>query len=379
MAAAAGCSSSGNTGAGGSATTVPGATAPRSSTTTSGSGGSTGSTVPGTQAAKPYTGPLQDPKVLATGLESPWGIAFLPGGDALIAERDSGKILRLHAGDKPKQVMQIDGVEHSSEDGLLGLAVSPDYATDHYVYAYFSTKDDNRVVRFRLGGKPDVILKGINHNSFHNGGRLAFGPDRMLYVTTGDAGNRADAQDISRLNGKILRLRPDGSVPPDNPFPNSPVYSYGHRNVEGLAWDTKGRLWASEFGQDTWDELNLIQPGKDYGWPVVEGKGSTHGGKYTNPEVRWATDEASPSGLAFWHGALYLGALQGQRLWRVPLTASGDAGPPEKLLDGTYGRLRTVIVAPDGSLWVETSNTDGRGTPGPTDDRILRFAPTGTG
>jgi glucose/arabinose dehydrogenase len=162
-------------------------------------------------------------------------------------------------------------------------------------------------------------------------------------------------------------MTPDGQVPADNPLPGSLVYSYGHRNPQGIAWAADGTLYASEFGQDTWDELNVIEPGGNYGWPVVEGVGEG----FVNPVATWATDEASPSGLAVTDEGVYLAGLRGERLWRVPLTADG-VGTPQALLVGEYGRLRAVAVAPDGSLWVLTNNTDGRGTPRPGDDRILR-------
>ncbi len=318
---------------------------------------------------------LGPPQVVASGLETPWGLAFLPDGDALVSERDTGRILRLHPGSRPQEVMRIAGVHHEAEDGLLGLAVSPNYATDHLVFAYYSTAGDNRLARFTLGGKPQVILKGLERGAIHDGGRIAFGPDGMLYVPVGDAGDRANSQNRSSRNGKILRIRPDGSVPPDNPFGNSPVYSYGHRNIEGLAWDLPGRLWSSELGQNSWDELNLIQPGRNYGWPEVEGSGDTRGGRFTNPLVTWRTSDASPSGLAYWRGALYMASLRGQSLWQIPLDPQGRLGKPRRLFDSTYGRLRTVVVAPDGSLWLSTSNTDGRGNPAPDDDRLLRFSP----
>jgi glucose/arabinose dehydrogenase len=317
---------------------------------------------------------LPAPEVVATGLEAPWGVAFLPDGDALVAERDSGRILQVRPGAPAREVMRLANVRPRSEAGLLGLAVSPGYATDGLVYAYYTAAGDNRIVRFRLGGTEQVVLQGIAKASLHDGGRLAFGPDGMLYATTGDATNPATAQDRNSLNGKILRMRPDGSPPADNPFPGSVVYSYGHRNVQGIAWDPGGRLWATEFGATSRDELNLIRPGANYGWPAVEGQG-TDGGRFTDPVVTWSTSEASPSGLAHWRGALYVAALRGERLWRVPLDGEGRAGKPEALLQGTYGRLRTVVTAPDGALWVATNNRDGRGRAREGDDRILRFRP----
>jgi glucose/arabinose dehydrogenase len=326
----------------------------------------------GATRATPDLGAAQE---IARDIEVPWGLAFLPGGDALVAERDSGRILRVpRGGGRAQQVYRVPGVDAGGEGGLLGLALSPAYARDQYVYAYFTATSDNRIVRFRLsgGGPPQVIFNGIDKSGIHNGGRIGFGPDGMLYAGTGDAGNRGAAQDPNDPNGKILRLTPEGDPAPGNPRPGSPVYSLGHRNVQGLAWDAQGRLFASEFGQNEFDEVNLIQPGRNYGWPEVEGRGDTHGGRFTNPLVTWHTSEASPSGAAIAGDTLYVAALRGERLWTIPLR--GDSvGEPRAELRGRYGRLRTVVTAPDGSLWVTTSNTDGRGDVRDGDDRILRF------
>jgi glucose/arabinose dehydrogenase len=329
-----------------------------------------------TTAATTQVGGQPAVRVLTTGLQVPWGVAFLPGGDALVSERTTARILRVPAAGGPaREVMRVPGVDtDAGEGGLLGLAVSPTYARDQLVYAYFTSAQDNRIVRFRLGAAPEPILTGLDRNAIHDGGRIAFGPDGMLYVGTGDAGNSAVAQDPESLNGKILRLRPDGGVPADNPFRGSPVWSVGHRNVQGLAWDADGRLWQTEFGQDALDEINLIRPGRNYGWPRVEGDGSTSGGRFTNPLVTWSTAESSPSGAAVADGALYVGALRGMRLWRVPLDGA-RTGEPEALLDDRFGRLRTVVTAPDGALWVTTSNRDGRGSPAAADDRIIRVQP----
>ena len=216
------------------------------------------------------------------------------------------------------------------------------------------------------------VLTGIARAYNHNGGRIAFGPDGKLYAGVGDAGRPELAQRRGSPNGKILRMNADGGVPADNPIRGSRVWSLGHRNVQGLAWDRAGRLWATEFGQNRFDEVNLIRPGRNYGWPAVEGRGPTSRGRYTNPLVTWPTSAASPSGAAVAGGALYVAALRGERLWRVPLRGR-RTGRPAALLVGRHGRLRTVVKAPDGSLWIATSNRDGRGSPREGDDRILRL------
>jgi glucose/arabinose dehydrogenase len=321
---------------------------------------------------------------LATDLEVPWSFAFLPGGDALVTERDSGRLLRVSPSGQVREVQTLpEG--GSGEGGLLGVAVSPDYKEDHYIYAYYTTERDNRVVRFRLGEEPEPILTGIPVNTYHDGGRIKFGPDGMLYVTTGDAGDSGNSQDRNSLGGKILRIKSDGSVPPDNPFPGNPVYSYGHRNVEGLAWDADGQLYVSEFGQDTWDEVNKIEAGENYGWPKVEGKGGEDEG-YVDPITVWPTSEASPSGAEImvdgavpqWEGDLFVTALRGERLWHLELNDKGEIIGRQKLLDGEVGRIRDVAQAPDGSLWVSTSNHDTYGSPvSAQDDRIFRLAPAG--
>jgi glucose/arabinose dehydrogenase len=315
------------------------------------------------------------PQTVATGLATPWGMAFLPDGSALVAERDSARLLQIRAGAAPVVRGTVPGVVPGGEGGLLGPAVSPTFGQDNLVYAYLTAASDNRIVRFRLDAMQNqtIVLSGLAKASIHNGGRIAFGPDGMLYAGVGDAGQTANAQNLQSRNGKILRMRPDGTVPPGNPFANSLVYSLGHRNVQGLAWDGQGRLYATEFGQNTWDEVNQIVAGANYGWPTVEGRANDP--RFRDPIVTWTTAEASPSGATIDGDTLYVAALRGQRLWSVPLDGNGGAGTPTSLLQGQYGRLRTVERAPDGALWVTTSNRDGRGTPAATDDRVLRFPP----
>jgi len=338
------------------------------------SGAASPSTTPDGEASRSAS-----PEVIGTvarDLAVPWGIAFLPDGSALVTERDTGKVLQI-TGTKVREVGQVPEAEPVGEAGLLGVAVSPDFAEDGRVFFYASTADDNRVLRttFRGGrlGRLDPVLTGIPNAQNHDGGRMIFGPDKMLYVSTGEAGQPDLAQDLTSLGGKILRITQDGDPAPGNPSASSPIWTLGHRNVQGLAFDDQGRLWASEFGQNAFDELNLIEKGKNYGWPLVEGTGEADP-RFQNPQVTWATDDASPSGLAFVDGRLWLGALQGQRLYRVDVTPRG-AGAEKGFFVGAYGRVRTVVRAPDGNLWVTTSNRDGRGEPAAEDDRILLVRP----
>jgi len=307
---------------------------------------------------------------LATGLEAPWSLALVDG-TALVSERDSGRILELDAGGGQREVGTVEGVRARGEGGLLGIAVH-----DDHLYAYSTGADENRLQRFELTGEPgahglgeaETLLDGIEAASFHNGGRIAFGPDGMLYVTVGDAGDAQAAQDPDSLPGTILRLTPEGEVPSDNPFEGSPVHSYGHRNPQGLAWDEDGTLYAAEFGQDTWDELNVIEAGGNYGWPEVEGAAGDD--RFIDPVQQWEPSEASPSGMAAADGSLWIANLRGQRLREVPLE---DLSSSAEHLVGEHGRLRDVAVGEDGALRVLTNNTDGRGDPGPEDDRVLRL------
>lgn len=312
----------------------------------------------------------------------PWGLARQDDGSYLASLRDEARIVRVAPDGKVARVPgtgpdgTIPGVQPDGEAGLLGIAFAP--GDQSVLYAYLTAAGDNRVVAMRYAGgrlgAPTPLVTGIPKADHHDGGRMAFGPDGMLYVTTGDGGVTSRAQDRSSLGGKILRVTRTGAPAPGNPFPGSRVWSYGHRNVQGLGWDDHGRMYASEFGQDTWDELNRILPGHNYGWPQVEGMGDAADVRrgFTPPLVVWPTDDASPSGLAIGRGAVWLAALRGQRLWRVPLNADGATGQPTSLLHNEYGRLRTAVFDPDGTLLVFTSNTF-RGSPGPDDDRLLRL------
>jgi glucose/arabinose dehydrogenase len=316
---------------------------------------------------------------VATGLAAPWAIAITDEERVFITERDTGRVLELGDDGSTAEVRRFD-VDNAGEGGLLGLVDAPDGGD---LYAYLTGAQDNRVVRFDPDGdaEPDVVLDGIPKANVHNGGRIAFGPDGLLYIGTGDATRSSLAQDEGSLAGKILRVTPDGDVPDDNPIAGSPVWSLGHRNVQGLDWSADGTLYASEFGPDVDDEINPIEPGANYGWPEVTGEAGDD--RFVDPIFVRQPAEASWSGLLFvsggaipqWAGSLLAPSLRGNRLWRIELDGDGAVAGTEELLVGEHGRLRQAVLAPDGAVWVLTNNADGRGRPAPDDDRILRLGP----
>jgi glucose/arabinose dehydrogenase len=317
--------------------------------------------------------------VIATGLTIPWDVAFVPDGTVYVSERP-GDLLRLDPGSTTFKVVQhLDDVVTGGEGGFLGLEYR-----DGFLYAYITTANDNRIVRFKPGDAPTPLLTGIAKNTFHNAGRIKFGPDGLLYAGTGDAGVPSRSQDPANLNGKILRIRPDGSIPPGNLTPTSPVYALGFRDPQGLAWDASGRMYASEFGPDRDDEVNLVVAGGNYGWNGTR-TGMANDTGFVDPIIvrqppvaSWSGATIVRGGITEWDGDLLVAALRGTRLYRFDLGADGlPIGSGEELFVGTYGRLRDVKQAPDGSLWILTSNKDANGTPGPTDDRIIRIARTG--
>jgi glucose/arabinose dehydrogenase len=300
----------------------------------------------------------------------PWGLEFLKDGTAFYAQRDTGDIIRIAPnGEKSVAGRVPNVVSTDGEGGLLGLEHK-----DGWLYAYHTSPSDNRLVRFKLVdgklGEHQVLLTGAPRNKFHNGGRLRFGPDGKLYVATGDGQVAVSAQDLNSLGGKVLRVNPDGSVPRDNPFPGRYVYSYGHRNVQGLAFDSRGRLWEAEFGNSVMDEINLIRPGGNYGWPACEGTSGACGEpSFIAPKHTWPVSQASPSGLTIVDDVLYLAALRGQRLYRIPI-----GGEPQVFFEGAYGRLRTVEKTPDGDLWLTTSNGDKDSIPNNSTTQIHRVS-----
>jgi glucose/arabinose dehydrogenase len=310
----------------------------------------------------------------------PWGLAFLPDGTALVSGRESAEI---HAIDPERgeawSLGEVPGVARSSEGGLLGLAASPQFESDRLIYAYMSAEPTNRVVALSVADdvrsfdEERVVLDGITTADRHHGGRLRFGPDGNLWITTGDAFTPELAPDRDSLNGKVLRIRPDGSIPEGSPF-GTAVFTTGHRNVQGITFGPDGTPYVSELGWDLEDEVNVLDAGADYGWPSAEGN-TGEGGR--RPIFTFSPDEASPSGIAYANGSLWLGALHGQRLWRLPVRNGEPNGDPVAYFVGEYGRIRAVEVAPDGTLWIATSNTDestlGGTEPRPGDDRILRI------
>ncbi|MCS7251978.1 MAG: PQQ-dependent sugar dehydrogenase [Thermoflexus sp.] len=336
-------------------------------------------------------------EVVATGLEVPWALAFAPDGRIFVTERP-GRIQVIENGQLRPEPVAVLPVAATGEGGLMGLALDPNFAQNGQLYVMYTYRSGgalrNRISRLTLRGNTAgdevVLVDNIPGANIHNGGRLAFGPDGKLYATTGDAAQRNLAQQLDSLAGKILRLNPDGTIPADNPFPGSYVYSYGHRNPQGLAWHpTTGQLYSTEHGPTgemglcCRDELNLIRPGGNYGWPRVTGIAGDP--RFIDPilhsgeEYTWA-----PAGMAFvtgdllapWKDHLFFAALRGQHLHHVVLGPDGTSVVfHEELFRGEFGRIRDVVMGPDGALYLTTSNRDGRGQPRSGDDRILRIVP----
>lgn len=330
----------------------------------------------------------KDIEIVADNLQIPWEIVFLPDGDLLVSERP-GNIKKIRqskewqAG-KEVQTYVIEDVERIGEGGLLGMALHPDFAENHFIYLYLTARTSkgprNRVVRYRFEDdrffEKTIIIDGIPASANHNGGRIAFSPDKDLYITTGDAGQSGSAQDVNSLAGKILRINDDGSIPSDNPFGNE-VYSFGHRNPQGLAWDDKGQLWATEHGRSGilsgFDELNLIGKGKNYGWPIIEGDEERAG--MESPVLQSGADETwAPAGAAFWNGSIFFGGLRGESLYQAKII-NGNRVSLKVHFRQEFGRIRAVVAGPDNYLYFSTSNTDGRGKPRAGDDKIIRVNP----
>jgi glucose/arabinose dehydrogenase len=374
-----------------------------------------------------YVIPSGEPETIIHNIAVPWEIVFLPDGMALVDERDTGNILQISKDYKITKVA-FTGTkppcEKFCEGGTLGMAVTADRIGNNLsLFVFLTTLHDNRILKYDLDkidgtwalSNQRVILSGIDRSGLsttHNGGRLAIGPDGKLWVSLGDAGMKAaTSQNWNRLAGSVLRLNLDGSVPQDNPNKGSYVWAKGLRDTQGMAWDEYGNMWTTEFGQDTWDELNLMQKGKNYGWPLAEGKykfvetptdtGSNNQGtvnspapvpkppvqgsdqilmtnpKYTSPVLAWHPIDAACSGITYTQGTLISACLRGSKLWVIPVIGDKQLGEPQAFYTGQFGRLRKAAVAPDGSLWILTSNRDGRrgwskGGESAQDDRIIR-------
>jgi len=338
------------------------------------------------------TGQAPFTQVVAEGLEIPWDIAFLPNGSTLVTER-TGHVIEIR-NDGTKHEIRIEGVRQGGEGGLLGLVLHPDFAQNNLLYLYMSApgtggETSNRVVRYKFenGGltQDKVIIANIPGAIYHDGGRMKFGPptacasgqeDCHLYITTGDATRSAIAQDLQSLGGKILRLNDNGSIPADNPF-NTAVWSFGHRNPQGLAWDNEGRLWQTEHGRSGvtsgLDEINLIEAGGNYGWPESEGD-TVQSGTVGPARHSGARDTWAPASLAYLDGSLFFGGLRGEALYEAVLSG-GRVVELKEHFKGEFGRVRTVRVGPDGMLYLTTSNTDGRGSVQTGDDKIIRVNP----
>jgi glucose/arabinose dehydrogenase len=319
---------------------------------------------------------------VTTERDLPWGLVQLPDGTVLYGQRDLFTIQAMAPDGTGKHSIGAvpDAAGTNGEGGVLGLAVSPSFTTDHWLYVYHTTATDNRIVRFQYDGtlRPasrEILVTGIPRNKYHNGGRLRFGPDGKLYAAAGDGQDPDQAQDLANLGGKVLRLNPDGSVPADNPFPDSFVWSYGHRNPQGLAFDSQGRLWEQEFGNSVMDETNLIVKGGNYGWPACEGTTGTCGtAGYIAPKYTYPTSDGSCSGIAIVRDVLYVACQRGTRLYREVISGSTLTGVTA-YFNGVYGRLRTVEPAPDGGLWLTTSNTgDKDSIANNSNEKILRVA-----
>jgi glucose/arabinose dehydrogenase len=316
---------------------------------------------------------------VATDTDIPWGLVTLADGTILYNRRDAHDIIHLNPTTGTKTTVgTVPNVENTDgEGGLTGLAISPSFATDHWLYIMHTSPSDNRIVRIKYEngalntGSEQILISGILRNKFHDGGRLRFGPDGKLYASTGDAQNGDNAQNKNGLNGKILRLNADGSVPSDNPFGNY-VWSYGHRNPQGLSFDSQGRLWEQEFGNSIMDETNLITKSGNYGWPACEGTAGTCGtAGFIAPKQTYATAAGSCSGIAIVRDVLYAACQRGTRIYRAVISGSGLTNVQQYFV-GTYGRLRTVEPAPDGGLWLTTTSTgDKDGIPDNSNEQIF--------
>lgn len=323
-------------------------------------------------------------KTIAEGLDTPWALVFLPDKFILLTERP-GRVRLIKDGVLQKDpIINLTSVKEIGEGGLLGITIDPEFASNNFVYLYYTYQEDgnitqNKVVRMIYKDAQfideKVLVDKIPGSSNHNGGRIKFGPDGYLYITTGDAENPSQAQDVNSLAGKILRINKDGGIPSDNPFKN-PVYSFGHRNSQGIVWDDKGNLWSTEHGRSLpsgYDEINLILKGQNYGWPIIQGDESKEG--MQTPIINSTASKTwAPADIAYYNGKLYFGGLRGQSLYSVEVKGTTISNLKENLTS-QFGRIREVILGPDNYIYITTSNYDGRGVPRSGDDKLIRINP----
>lgn len=326
----------------------------------------------------PSSGRVSRVSIVSDNLEIPWEMVFLPEkNDILLTERVGN--LKLISKEQPKIIAKIPDVKVYGEGGLMGLALHPNFESNNYIYLYYTFAGENdrtlnRVVRYKFSmsslSERKIIIDNIPGAIFHNGGRIKFGPDGFLYVTTGDSLNPSLAQNTNSLAGKILRTTDEGKMVSDNPF-NNLVYSYGHRNPQGLAWDGQGRLWETEHGPSATDEVNIIVKGRNYGWPEIKGKQRKDG--FESPFVQSGQETWAPAGAVILNSSLFFSGLKGEALFELQ-TENGIANIKAHFKN-EFGRIRNVVLGPDSLLYISTSNRDGRGNPNSNDDKILKIDP----
>ncbi|MBI5680594.1 MAG: PQQ-dependent sugar dehydrogenase [Methanobacterium sp.] len=319
---------------------------------------------------KPVNQPTYQTEVMALNLDTPWAIDFLPDDTMIFTERN-GKVSILKNG--TSKIIGNINITQIGESGLLGIAVDPNFNENRFIYLYYTVQNSNRLSRFTLNEKLEnetILINNIPGGQIHNGGRIKFGPDGFLYITTGEAGNKQLAQNINSTGGKILRINKNGTIPSDNPFGNY-VYSYGHRDPQGITWNPQSKeMYSSEHGETRYDEINIILKGGNYGWPIYQGNNSPQG--YIKPLIFYTDFTLAPSGIAYYNSNLYVSGLRGSQLRKISLSADGKTVTGEEALFTNLGRIREVVEH-KGYLYISTSNRDGRGVPQSGDDKIIRI------
>ncbi len=318
--------------------------------------------------------------ILAKNLDTPWSLAFLPNHDLIFTERKGS--LNLISNNNITKIDDIEDVLEYGEGGLMGVEVHPNYKKNKFIYLMYTFRGSgnntlNRLVRYKLENNKlsdkKIIIDNIPGAIYHNGGKIKFGPDGFLYITTGDSLEPSLAQNKNSLAGKILKITDDGKPAPGNPF-NNLIYSYGHRNPQGITWDSDGNLWETEHGRSNpsgYDELNLIVKGANYGWPEIQGTEKKSG--MQTPLAQSGNETWAPGGIIFFKDELFFGGLKGESLYKVKI--ENENAIINKLFLNQFGRIRDVILGPDNFIYITTSNLDGRGSPKSGDDKIIKIDP----